>query len=158
MGYVLDLLTWWDIERMTESKRMERMVTFLVGKKDEAYWILEEMKISGCKPHTVTYNAKIHGFCIENDFDAAYKVLDHMVEEECKPNGFAPFSEGRKKIVDGLCEKGDMELLIKVLSSLGNANLIGVDTWELVICSMAYKKEILSISNVYEKLNSLMVP
>uniref|UniRef100_A0A803PKE5 Rhodanese domain-containing protein n=1 Tax=Cannabis sativa TaxID=3483 RepID=A0A803PKE5_CANSA len=59
---------------------------FKVGKKDEAYWILEEMKISGCKPHTVTYNAKIHGFCIENDFDAAYKVLDHMVEEECKPN------------------------------------------------------------------------
>lgn len=45
------------------------------GRSNEVSGILEE---KGCKPDTVTYNVLINGFCVENDLESAYGVLDEI--------------------------------------------------------------------------------
>ncbi|KAM6576173.1 hypothetical protein CsatB_028010 [Cannabis sativa] len=120
------------------------------GKWSEANDLFEDLPRLGYKPDVVSFRTMFVGLCNCRRFNEAATFLDEMLFK-----GYIPSSEGRQKIVDGLCQEGDMKLLVKVLSSLGNANSIGVDTWELVI-SMVCKKE--SLSNVSEKVDTLLVP
>ena len=36
------------------------------------------------QPNSVTYNALISGFCKEEDFEAAFTILDEMGDKGCK--------------------------------------------------------------------------
>jgi len=49
----------------------------------------------------VTYNAIINGFCNEKDFEAAFRILDEMVEKGHKPDVIS-----YNVIIGGLCKGG----------------------------------------------------
>ncbi|XP_062078029.1 putative pentatricopeptide repeat-containing protein At1g53330 [Humulus lupulus] len=151
---------------------------------DAAYKVLDQMVKEGCKPDIISYNVIIGGLCKEGKWSEANDLFEDLPRRGYKPDivsyrtmflglcncrrfneaatfldemffkGYAPSSEGKHKFVDGLCQEGNMELLLKVLSSLGNANLIDVDTWELVV-SMACKE---ILSNVSERVDTILVP
>ncbi|PON86482.1 Pentatricopeptide repeat [Trema orientale] len=152
---------------------------------EAAYKILDQMVKEGCKPNIISYNVIIGGLCNEGKWVEANDLFEDLPRRGCKPDivcyrtifaglcdwkrfkeatsildemffkGYAPSSAGIHKLVDGLCQEANMALLLKALTSLGNANLINVDIWGLVI-SMACKKEMLS--NVSELVDTVMVP
>ena len=151
---------------------------------EAAYKVFDQMAKEGCKPDIISYNIIIGGLCKEgkwaeaNDLfedlprrgfkrDVSYRIIfvgfcdcrrfkeAALILDEMFFKGYAPSSDSTHKLVDGLCEEDNMELLLNVLTSLGNANSINVDTWGLVI-SMACKKEILS--NVSDRVDTVMAP
>ncbi|KAL9275426.1 putative pentatricopeptide repeat-containing protein [Drosera capensis] len=55
------------------------------GREDEVKGVLKEMKRNGCRPDDGTYNALVTGFCKNEDFESALKVLGEMDKRKLKP-------------------------------------------------------------------------
>ncbi|PQP93234.1 putative pentatricopeptide repeat-containing protein [Prunus yedoensis var. nudiflora] len=119
------------------------------GKWSEANDLFEDLPRRGCPPDVVSYRIMFTGLCDCRQFREAALVLDEMIFK-----GYAPHCLSAHKLVEGLCREGDMEFVRTVLTSMGNGNVLHVDTWAMVI-SMVCKKE--KLSNVSELVDSLLV-
>ncbi|VVA21441.1 PREDICTED: pentatricopeptide repeat-containing [Prunus dulcis] len=119
------------------------------GKWSEANDLFEDLPRRGCTPDVVSYRIMFTGLCDCRQFREAALILDELIFK-----GYAPHRLSAHKLVEGLCREGDMELLRTVLTSLGNGNVLHVDTWAMVI-SIVYKKE--KLSNVSELVDTLLV-
>ncbi|GMN56668.1 hypothetical protein TIFTF001_025788 [Ficus carica] len=120
------------------------------GKWVEANDLFEDLPRRGCKRDVLSYRTIFDGLCGCKRFKEAALILDEMVFK-----GYAPSALSAQKLVGELCREGNMEeLLWKVLTVLGNANLIDVNSWGLVI-SKACKKGM--VSNVCELVDTLIV-
>uniref|UniRef100_A0A1D1YMB0 Putative pentatricopeptide repeat-containing protein At1g53330 n=1 Tax=Anthurium amnicola TaxID=1678845 RepID=A0A1D1YMB0_9ARAE len=74
---------------------------FAAGRKREVVGLLEEMRECRLEPDTVCYNAMMAGFCGENDFAAAFEVLNEMARKGCKADVVS-----YNVILSGLCRHG----------------------------------------------------
>ncbi|KAH0850572.1 hypothetical protein HID58_095410, partial [Brassica napus] len=88
------------------------------GRSAEVTGILEEMRKKGCEPDTVTYNVLTNGFCVENDLESAYRVLDEMVDKDMPRRGCIPDILSYRIVFDGLCEGSQFEEAAVVLDEM----------------------------------------
>ncbi|KAJ1422582.1 Tetratricopeptide-like helical domain superfamily [Sesbania bispinosa] len=57
-----------------------------VGRVDEAYWTIQEMKGYGFRPCVISYSTIIQCYCQEHNFNRVYELLDEMQAQDCSPN------------------------------------------------------------------------
>ncbi|GKV02126.1 hypothetical protein SLEP1_g14600 [Rubroshorea leprosula] len=141
---------------------------------EAAYRILEEMADTGCKPDIISYNSIIGGLCKDGKWSDANDLFQDMPRRGCIPDvvsyrmlfdgicsglefkeaalildemifkGYVPHSASINRFVDGLCQEGNINLLSRVLKSLGKGNVIDREIWMMVISKIC-KEEKLSI-------------
>ncbi|XP_008244018.1 PREDICTED: putative pentatricopeptide repeat-containing protein At1g53330 [Prunus mume] len=119
------------------------------GKWSEANDLFEDLPRRGCTPDVVSYRIMFTGLCDCRQFREAALILDELIFK-----GYAPYRLSAHKLVEGLCREGDMELLRTVLTSLGNGNVLHVDTWAMVISMVCKKKK---LSNASKLVDTLLV-
>ncbi|XVF82989.1 hypothetical protein PTKIN_Ptkin16aG0096800 [Pterospermum kingtungense] len=149
---------------------------------DSAYRVLKDMAEKGCKPTVVSYNALIGGLCKDGRCSEANDLFEDMPRQGCKPDalsyrmlfdglrggsqlkeasfildemifkGFVPHPASSCEFVSGLCQKGSMELLFRVLNCLAKGNAIDQDTWLMVISSVCQEDELSSASRLLDAL------
>ncbi|GAB4849353.1 hypothetical protein Ancab_004155 [Ancistrocladus abbreviatus] len=71
------------------------------------------------------------------EFKEATFILDEMIFK-----GYSPHFSSINKFVDGLCQEGDIESLLVVLSTLANGKLIDAHTWQMAISTVCCKVEL----------------
>ncbi|KAJ1417953.1 Tetratricopeptide-like helical domain superfamily [Sesbania bispinosa] len=59
---------------------------YKVGRVDEAYWTIQEMKGYGCRPCVISYSTIIQCYCQEHNFNRVYELLDEMQAQDCSPS------------------------------------------------------------------------
>lgn len=116
----------------------------------EANDLFEDLPRRGCKPDVVSYRTILDGFCNWRRFKEAMFILEEMVFK-----GYSPRSATIHKLLDGLCKEGNVELIWKVLNSIGNANVVDLDTWGLVI-SVVCKRD--KQADGFNLMDTLLMP
>ncbi|EXB52180.1 hypothetical protein L484_004281 [Morus notabilis] len=119
------------------------------GKWVEANDLFEDLPRRGCKPDVLSYRTIFDGFCGCRRFKEAALILDEMVFK-----GYAPSAASAHKLVGELSQEDNEELLWKVLTSLGKANLVVANIWDLVILKACHRH---MLSNVCELADNLIV-
>ncbi|GAB4849358.1 hypothetical protein Ancab_004160 [Ancistrocladus abbreviatus] len=119
-----------------------------VGKLREATDLFEGMPRQGCTPDVVSYQILLDELLDSLEFNEATFILDEKIFK-----GYSPHFSSMNKFVDGLCQEGDIESLLVVLSTLANGKLIGAHTWQMEISTVC-KVELL---NSRELLDNLVI-
>ncbi|KAI5662362.1 hypothetical protein M9H77_21685 [Catharanthus roseus] len=146
-----------------------------------ALGILKEMEEKGCKPDVISYNVIIGGLCMDGKIKEANELFEDMPRRKCLPDiityrtlfdglcggmlfkeaafildemvfkNYLPRSSSVCKLVEGITQAGDTELLRMVSSSLAKGKFTDVTTWRMMV-SMVYKKDNLSIISFLDTL------
>ena len=77
------------------------------------------MKASGCRPNIQTYNFLIHALTMRNNFFAAKKLCEVMLEENISPNEVT-----YSTMIDGLCKNSATSLAIEMLNRIIQHNCL----------------------------------
>ncbi|KAK9138897.1 hypothetical protein Sjap_009491 [Stephania japonica] len=110
------------------------------GKLREAIDLFEDMPRRACVPDVVTYRLLFDGVYERMEIEEVMLILDEMVFK-----GFVPRIESVNKFVNRLCCDGNVEVIVSVLGTLTNGNIINAEMWKMVT-TMACKSTALSHS------------